>query len=50
MLKIADFLKILTGEEVKSFVLRNFGDYFKATREKLHSKLSEWLYKFSNKT
>ena len=34
------YLKILTDDEVKDFVI-NFGEYFKSTREKLHSKLSK---------
>ena len=41
ILKIADYLKILTDEEVKDFVLINFGECFKSMREKLYSKLSE---------
>ena len=39
--KIADYLKILTDEEVKDFVLINFGKFFKCTREKLHFEPSE---------
>ena len=39
ILKIADYLKILTDEEVKDFVVINFGDCFKCIREKLYSKL-----------
>ena len=39
--RIADCLKILTDEEVKNFVLINFGEYFKSMREKLYSKLSQ---------
>ena len=41
MPKITGYLKILTDEEVKDCVLVNFGEYFKSTREKLYSKLSE---------
>ena len=36
-----DYLKILTDDEVKNFVVINFGKYFKSTREKSYSKLSE---------
>ena len=39
ILKIADYLKILTDEEVKDFVVINFGDCLKCTREKLYFKL-----------
>ena len=39
--KIDDYLKILTDEEVKDFVVINFSEYFKSTREQLHSRLSE---------
>ena len=39
--KIVDYLKILTDEEIKDFVVINFGKYYKFTREKLYSKLSE---------
>ena len=39
--KIGDYLKILTDDEVKDFVVINFGEYFKFTKEKLHSKLNE---------
>ena len=41
MLKIADYLKILTTEEVADFVIINFGEYFKCTGEALHSNLCE---------
>ena len=34
-------LKILNDNEVKDFVAINIGEYFKSTREKLYSKLSE---------
>ena len=37
---IDDYLKILTDDEMKDFVLINSGEYFKSTREKLYSKLS----------
>ena len=37
----SSYLKVLTDEEVKDFVVINFGEYFKPTREKLYSKLSE---------
>ena len=39
--KIDDYLKILTDEEVKDFVIITFNEYFKSTREKLISKLNE---------
>ena len=41
ILKIDDFLKILTDNDVKDFVVINFGEYFKSRREKLYSKLCE---------
>ena len=37
--KIDDYLKIWTDDEVKDFAIKNFGEYFKCTKEKLHSKL-----------
>ena len=36
-----DYLKILTDNEVKDFVVINLGEYFKSTKEKLCSKLCE---------
>ena len=39
MLKIVDYLKILTYEEVKDFGVINFGECFKAARGKLYSKI-----------
>ena len=39
--KIDVYLKILTDEVVKDFVAIGFHEYFKSTREKLYSKLSE---------
>ena len=39
--KIGDYFKILTDDEVKSFVAINFSEYFKSTREKLYSKLTQ---------
>ena len=39
--KIGDYLKILTDDELKDFVVVNFGEYFKSTKENLYSKLSE---------
>ena len=39
--KIDDYLKILTDNEVTDFVVKNFGEYFKSTKEKLCSKLIE---------
>ena len=55
IIKIGDYLNILTDDEVKDFVVINFGKYFIFSREKLYSKLSEeqnlrevvqWLYIF----
>ena len=31
--KISDYLEILTDEEVKDFVVKNFSEYFKSLRE-----------------
>ena len=39
--KTDDYLKNLTDEEVKDSLAINFTEYFKSTREKLYSKLSE---------
>ena len=39
--KIGDYLKILTDDELKDFVVVNFGEYFKSMKENLYSKLSE---------
>ena len=39
VLKIADYLKILTNKELKDFMIINFSKRFKSTREKLYSKL-----------
>ena len=39
--KTDDYLKILTKDEMKYFVVINFSQHFKFTREKLCSKLSE---------
>ena len=39
--KIDDCLRILTDNEVKDFIAINLSEYFKSTREKLYSKLSE---------
>ena len=38
---IDDYLKIFTDDEVKDFAAINFSKYFKYTREKLYSVLSE---------
>ena len=35
--KIDDYLKILTDDEVTGFVVINFCEYFKSTREKMYS-------------
>ena len=42
--KIGDYLKISSDEEVKDFVVINFGEHFKSTREKLYSKPIEEQY------
>ena len=39
--KINNYLKMLTAAKVKDFVAINFSEYFKSTREKVYSKLSE---------
>ena len=39
--KIDDYLKILTGDEIKDFAVINFSEYLKSTKDKLYSKLSE---------
>ena len=39
--KIDDYLKILTDDQVKHFVVINSGEYFKYTKEKVYSKLNE---------
>ena len=41
MPKITDYLKILTDKEVKNFVVIDFGECFKSTREALYSKLDD---------
>ena len=38
---MADYLNILIDEEVNHFVLKNYGECFKSTRERLRSKLDE---------
>ena len=46
-LKIDDYLKILTDEEVKDFVAINFSEYFKPIREeKILIKVAKSLYTF----
>ena len=43
--KIDDYLKILTDEKVKDFVVINFREYFKSTREELNLvKVAKLLY------
>ena len=37
--KIDNYLKILIDDEEKNFVVKNFSEYFKSTKEKLCSKL-----------
>ena len=45
--KIDDFLKILTDEEVKDFVVINFSDYLKAVREEQNLReVAKLLYIF----
>ena len=45
--KIDDYLKILTGEEVKEFVAINFNEYFKSIREEENlRKVATLLYIF----
>ena len=39
--KIDDYLKILPEDKVKDFIVINFGQYFKSTKEKLCTKLNE---------
>ena len=39
--KIGDYLKILTYDEVKDFMVINFEEDFEPKREKIYSKLSE---------
>ena len=39
--KIDDHLKIFTGDEVKDFVVIDFGEYLKYTKEKNYSKLNK---------
>ena len=38
--KIDNYLKILTNDEVKDFVVIDLGEYFKSKKEKLCSKLN----------
>ena len=46
-LKIDDYLKILTDEEVKDFVAINFSEYFKPIREEqILIKVAKSLYTF----
>ena len=39
--KISHYLKILADDKMKDFVVKNFGNYFKSTKEKVFSKLRE---------
>ena len=39
--KIDNYLQILTDDEVKDFVIIDFGEYFKSMKGKLYSKLYE---------
>ena len=46
-LKIDDYLKILTDEEVKDFVAINFSEYFNSIREEqILIKVAKSLYTF----
>ena len=45
--KIDDYLKILTDEEVKEYVVINFSEYFKSIREEQNlRKITKSLYIF----
>ena len=47
--KIDDYLKILTGEEVKDFVAINFSEYFKSIRgEQNLRKIAKSSYIFQH--
>ena len=47
ILKIDDYLKILTDEEVKDFVAINFSEYFKSIKEEQNlRKVAKFLYIF----
>ena len=39
--KIDDYLKILPEDKVKDFIVINFGQYFKSTKQNLCTKLNE---------
>ena len=39
--KIDGYLKILTDDELKDFVVINFREYYESAREKLYAKLSD---------
>ena len=39
--KIGDYLKILTDDELKDFIVIKFGKKFTSMKEKLYSKLNE---------
>ena len=41
ILKIGDYLKVLTDKEVKDFVAINYIEYFKFRGKSLYSKLNE---------
>ena len=44
--KIGNYLKILTDDKVKDFVVMNFGKYFKSWQEKNIREIAESLYIF----
>ena len=39
--KVYSYLKTLTDDEVRDFVVINFGEYFNSTKQKLSSKPTE---------
>ena len=39
--RIGGYLKVLTDDKVKEFLVMSFDEYFQSLREKLYSKLSE---------
>ena len=50
ILKIDDYLKILTDEEVKDFIAIHFSGYFKSIKEEQNlRKVAKSLYNFLTK-
>ena len=39
--RITNYLEIFSEEKVKDFIVKNFGECFKSTKEELYSKLDE---------